>query len=99
MAVSKKFLKSKPVCKVRFDLASERVSEETKTVELLGSFSNWEPIPMRKVKGAFTRTLDLETGSSYEFRYRFDGENWENDEAADAYTPNGISGDNSVISL
>ncbi|QNR23405.1 isoamylase early set domain-containing protein [Croceimicrobium hydrocarbonivorans] len=99
MALRKKFLKSKPLCKVSFDLAENRLPEDAKTVELLGSFSNWEPIPMRKVKGAYTRTLDLETGSEYQFRYRFDGELWENDEAADSYIPNGISGDNSVVRL
>ena len=54
---------------------------------------------MRKVKGAYTRTLDLETGIEYQFRYRFDGEIWENDEAADSYVPNGVSGDNSVVRL
>lgn len=99
MAIRKKFLKSKPVCKVSFDLSPDRLPEATESVEILGSFSDWEPIAMRKVKGSFTRTLDLETGSSYEFRYRFNGEIWENDEAADAYVANGISGDNSVVSL
>lgn len=99
MALRKKFLKSKPLCKVSFDLDENRLPEDAKTVELLGSFSNWEPIPMRKVKGAYTRTLDLETGGEYQFRYRFDGELWENDEAADSYIPNGIFGDNSVVRL
>ena len=99
MAIRKRFLKSKPICKVSFDLSPERLPETTEMVEVLGSFSNWEPIPMRKVKGSFTRTIDLETGSNYEFRYRFNGETWENDEAADAYVSNGISGDNSVLSL
>ena len=99
MALRKKFLKSKPLCKVSFDLAGNRLPQEVKQVELLGSFSNWEPIPMRKVKGAYTRTLDLETGIEYQFHYRFDGEIWENDEAADSYVPNGVSGDNSVVRL
>lgn len=99
MAIRKKFLKSKPVCKVSFELSTERLPEATEKVEILGSFSDWQPIPLRKVKGAYTRTLDLETGSSYEFRYRFNDSIWENDEAADAYVANGISGDNSVVSL
>lgn len=99
MALRKKFLKSKPICKVSFDFAAERVNEPVKEVELVASFNNWDPIAMRKVKDQFTRTVDLETGSNYQFRYRVNGEIWENDEAADAYQPNGIDGDNSVVAI
>jgi len=99
MAIRKKFLKSKPICKVSFDFAADRLPAEGKSVEILGDFSDWKPINMRKVKGDFTRTVDLDTGKEYQFRYRIDGEIWENDEAADAYIANGISGDNSVVRL
>lgn len=99
MALRKKYLKSKPVCKVSFDFPSDRLKEEVKEVELVASFNNWEPIALRKAKGTFTRTIDLNAGSNYEFRYRVNGEIWENDEAADAYQPNGIDGDNSVLVL
>ncbi len=99
MALRKKFLKSKPLCKVSFDLNSDRFDQEINSVEVLGDFNGWEPISMRKVKGSFTRTVDLETGKDYQFRYRLNGEIWENDEAADAYISNGISGDNSVLSI
>lgn len=99
MAIRKRFLKSKPLCKVSFEYAEERLPAEAKTVEILGEFSAWEPIAMRKVKGSYTRTIDLETGKKYQFRYRVNGEIWENDEAADAYVFNGISDENSVLSL
>lgn len=99
MAIRKKFLKSKPICKVSFDLSAERLPKEVKQVEVLGDFNDWSPILMRKVKGDFTRTIDLEQGKNYQFRYRINGTIWENDEAADAYTFNGIDGDNSVLSL
>ncbi|MCR9153328.1 MAG: isoamylase early set domain-containing protein [Bacteroidetes bacterium] len=99
MAIRKKFLKSKPLCKVSFDFSANRIAGEAKKVEVLGDFNDWSPIPLRKVKGDFTRTVDLETGKEYQFRYRINGDLWENDEAADAYVNNGISGDNSVIRL
>lgn len=98
MSLRKKFLKSKPVCKVSFDFDAARL-DAVKSVELMGSFNDWEPIDMRKSKEVFTRTLDLEVGQEYQFRYRVNGEIWENDEAADAYVPNGIEGDNSVVKL
>tara|TARA_R110001592_G_scaffold43005_3_gene139662 strand:- start:85346 stop:85642 length:297 start_codon:yes stop_codon:yes gene_type:complete len=98
MALKKKYLKSKPVCKVSFEFVPETL-ETTQSVEILGEFTNWEPVSMRKVKTAFTRTLDLEAGKNYQFRYRINGELWQNDEAADEYVPNGISGDNSVVTV
>ncbi len=97
MSLRKKYLKSKPVCKVSFDFPGDRMEEEVKQVELMASFNNWQPIQLRKSKGQFTRTFDLEAGANYEFRYRINGEIWENDEAADAYQANGIDGDNSVV--
>jgi 1,4-alpha-glucan branching enzyme len=99
MAIRKKFLKSKPLCKVSFDFVASGSKNPVESVALAGSFSNWEPVPMRKVKGNYTRTVDLETGGKYEFRYLINGKVWENDEAADQYVPNGISGDNSVVAL
>lgn len=98
MALTKKFLKSKPVCKVSFDFPTEAIPE-AKSVEIIADFNNWEPLTMRKVKGKFTRTVDLPVENNYEFRYRIDGEKWENDWQADAYVPNGIDGDNSVVQL
>jgi 1,4-alpha-glucan branching enzyme len=98
MSLQKKYMKSKPVCKVSFAFTPETL-DSAKTVEILGDFTNWEPVAMRKVKTAFTRTLDLEAGKNYQFRYRINGELWINDEAADEYVPNGISGDNSVVTV
>jgi 1,4-alpha-glucan branching enzyme len=98
MSLKKKYLKSKPLCKVSFEFIPETL-ESAKTVEIVGDFNNWEPITMRKVNSTFTRTIDLETGNKYQFRYRINGELWHNDEAADEYVPNGISGDNSVVTV
>ncbi|MBX2815234.1 MAG: isoamylase early set domain-containing protein [Saprospiraceae bacterium] len=102
MAIKKKFLKSKPVCKVTFKLEKKAVNG-AKKVALVGDFNDWKEndIKMKKLKdGSFTTTLDLATGKDYNFRYLLDGKIWENDWAADKYAPSGVSGeDNSVVSV
>lgn len=100
MALTKKFLKSKPVCKVTFKLTQEE-AKSAKAVQLVGEFNDWDPAssPMKKLKnGGFTQTLDLESGKEYRFRYLLDGEVWENDWAADKYLPSEASyEDDSVV--
>ena len=93
MGLTKKYLKSKPVCKVTFKLTPEQIEGAAK-VALVGEFNNWDAneTPMRKLKdGSFTRTLDLNVGQDYEFRYLVDGSKWVNDEDADKYVPTGVS--------
>ncbi|WP_029894419.1 isoamylase early set domain-containing protein [Desulfohalovibrio reitneri] len=102
MALKKKFLKSKPVCKVTFTLPPE-AAQGAKKVFLVGEFNDWklDATPMRKLKdGSFTRSLDLEAGKDYHFRYLVDGRDWENDWAADRYefSPFGNC-ENSVVSI
>ena len=93
MSLTKKYLKSKPVCKVTFKLTPEQI-EGAKKVALVGEFNNWDAsqTPMRKLKdGSFTKTVELSVGEDYEFRYLLDGEKWINDEGADKYVPTGVS--------
>lgn len=101
MAFTKKFLKSKPVCKVTFKLTPEE-AKRAKKVQLVGEFNDWDKTssPMKKLKnGAFTQTVDLPAGKEYRFRYLLDDEQWENDWAADRYIPSPLSyDDDSVIS-
>lgn len=98
MAIKKQFLKSKPVCKVTFTVPAE----EAKSVAVVGSFNEWdvEATPLKKLKnGSFKTTVDLETGSSYEFRYLIDGE-YANEEQADTFAWNDFAGaENCVLSL
>ena len=102
MSITKKFLKSKPICKVTFKLQAEE-AKTAKTALLLGDFNDWNPkkAKMTKLKsGAFTTTLDLTTGQSYQFRYKVDGNVWINDESADSYQPTGVSlEENSVVEV
>ena len=102
MSLTKKFLKSKPVCKVTFKLTSD-AAQEAKKASVLGDFNEWNPKKgkMKKLKsGDFTLTVDLESGKDYQFRYLVGGKTWENDEAADNYVPTGVSyEENGVVSV
>ena len=102
MSIKKQVLKSKPVAKVTFTIDADLISGG-KEVALLGQFNNWDPsdATMRKLKdGSFTKTIELETGHEYQFRYLVDGERWINDTQADKYTYSGVAAEeNSVVAL
>jgi 1,4-alpha-glucan branching enzyme len=92
MSIQKRYLKSRPVCKVTFSLPREAV-KSAKSVSIVGEFNQWDSStnPLRKQKdGSFTTTLDLEKGREYQYRYLLDGLVWENDWKADRYVPSGI---------
>ena len=98
MAIKKQFLKSKPVCKVTFTVPAE----EAESVAVVGTFNEWnvEATPLKKLKnGSFKGTVDLDAGSSYEFKYIVDGE-YVNEPEADSFAWSDFAGaDNSVLSL
>ena len=102
MSIKKQFLKSKPVCKVTFSVDADLITG-AKEVALLGEFNAWDPsdFTMRKLKdGSFTKTIELEVGREYQFRYLVDGERWINDKEADKYTYSGVAAEeNSVVAL
>lgn len=104
MALTKQYLKSKPVCKVTFSLPAEAVVEVSK-VALIGDFNGWNPTEASALKkqkdGSFKGTLELEPGKEYQFKYLLDGEKWENDWEADKYVAAaGVAGvENSVVVL
>lgn len=98
MSLNKKYLKSKPICKVTFKVKKEECDAADK-VAIAGDFNGWEETPMKKLKsGDFSLTLDLETENKYQFKYLLDDTKWENDWNADAYCPSPVSlDDNSVV--
>ncbi len=102
MSLKKQFLKSKPVCKVTFTLGAKQ-ADGAKKVAVLGDFNEWDPkgAAMRKLKnGSFTKTIDLEAGKEYQFRYLLDGTKWINDTKADSYVHSGIAAEeNGVVSV
>ncbi len=102
MSLKKQFSKSKPVCKVTFTVDATLI-EGAKEVALLGDFNSWDPseTTMRKIKGgSFTKTIELEVGQEYQFRYLLDGTKWINDTEADKYIHSGVAAEqNSIVVL
>ena len=98
MAITKQYLKSKPVCKVTFTVPAETAD----TVFVAGNWNNWNTNaePLKKLKnGLFKGTVNLESGKDYEFKYVIDGE-WQNEVEADAYNWNDYAcSNNSVLQL
>jgi predicted flap endonuclease-1-like 5' DNA nuclease len=99
MSLTKKYSKSKPVCKVTFSLPKEAVNGG-KEVRVLGEFNDWKwenGTKMKAQKEAFKATIELEAGKNYQFRYLIDNVNWENDWNAEAYFPTPYGVENSVV--
>lgn len=98
--MKKRFLKSKPVCKVTFELPPQAANDAQK-VALVGDFNDWDPdaTTLKRLKdGGYSVMLDLPRDREFQFRYLIDGQRWENDWEADKYIPN-PAGDceNSVV--
>ncbi len=98
--MKKKYLKSKPVCKVNFTLPKGAASNANE-VSVVGDFNNWDSQQhkMKKLKnGSFVSTIDLQVGAEYQFRYLIDDIEWENSWDADKYVPTVYGdSDNSVV--
>jgi 1,4-alpha-glucan branching enzyme len=98
--MKKRFLKTKPVSKVTFELPPQ-ATNDAKKVALVGDFNGWDPeaTVLKRIKGgAYSVMLELPRDREFQFRYLIDGERWENHWAADRYVPN-PAGDweNSVV--
>lgn len=102
MSLKKQVLKSRPVCKVTFRVSKE-AADGAKTIYVVGDFNHWDETasPLKRLKsGEFTTMLELDTTrDEYQFRYLYDGENWENEWEADGYADNGNGGENSVVKV
>jgi 1,4-alpha-glucan branching enzyme len=102
MSIEKKFLKAKPVCKVKFSVSGDQYKSAS-NIHVLGDFNNWKygETPLKKSKaGTWSASLDLQAGNEYQFRYLIDERQWENEPEADRTVPAGIgASENSVIVL
>jgi 1,4-alpha-glucan branching enzyme len=94
--LTKKYLKTRKICKVTFTLPEVI---DAQSAYLVGDFNDWDhkAMPMKKQKGQFTLTIELTPGREYQFRYLVNGAVWYNDWNADRYTPNPYGGDNSIV--
>lgn len=98
MAITKQYLKSKPICKVTFTVPAETAG----TVAVVGDFNDWnhDDLPLKKLKtGVFKGTANIPVGQQYEFRYLVDGD-YQNDTDADGYRWNAFAGsENSLLEV
>jgi len=103
MSIKKQFLKSKPQCKVTFKFEkNEGISPNS--VKVVGNFNNWntEAEPMKPLKsGDFTQTINLSSGSQFQFRYLVNDTQWYNDDEADDFIDAGLGNSerNGVLQL
>jgi CHAD domain-containing protein len=71
-------------------------------VAICGEWNGWSAgrdVMARGQDGGFSLTIVLQAGRAYRFRYLLDRQRWENDWDADAYVPNGVGSDDSVVDL
>lgn len=97
--IKKNYYKGGNKCRVWFYLPDQ---VEAETAHLVGDFNGWDEgaTPMKEKKdGAFYTAVTLESGKEYQFRYLLDNERWENDWSADAYAPNEMGTENSVVKV
>ncbi|RMB62830.1 glycoside hydrolase [Dokdonia sinensis] len=97
MPITKKYLKSKPVCKVTFAVPAA----EANSVAVAGDFNAWDTTAaLKKLKnGTFKGTFDLPADKAVEFRYVVDGQ-WQNEAEADRFQWNEYAAaENSVLEL
>ncbi|WP_340065527.1 isoamylase early set domain-containing protein [Ascidiimonas aurantiaca] len=95
MAITKQYLKSKPVCKVTFTVPAA----EAQNVAVVGDFNEWNPegAMLKKLKnGSFKGTVNLEKDKTYEFRYIIDGR-YVNDQEADRFQWNDFAGTENAV--
>ncbi len=94
--IKKRFLKTK--CKVTFEVVEDAM-KGVQAVCLVGDFNDWNQhaSPMQRKKSKFTITLNLEPNRANQYRYLINQGEWQNDEQADAYTPNPFNSHNSVL--
>ena len=86
--------------RVTFALPADKAQQQAAVV---GDFNDWNeaanPMQLDEKRGVWTASLSLKPGKAYQFRYRLDGERWENDERADRYESNPYFSDNSVVEV
>ena len=71
------------------------------SVALVGEFNDWgthsHPLHRTRADGEWHISVVLESGRAYRFRYLVNGEEWMDDDHADAYEPNPFGGFDSVV--
>ncbi len=98
MSLKKQFLKTKPSCKVTFEVNAP----ESHLVSVVGDFNDWDADKglLKKLKsGVHKGSFELGTQQSYEFKYLVDGVYYNEPEADAQKWNNFANAENSVINL
>ena len=82
MSIEKKYLKTKPICKVKFILEKD-VATEAKKVSLVGDFNGWDPTATTMTdNGDSTYFAWIQVEQFTDTYYKFiNGNSWGNDES------------------
>jgi len=93
--LKKKYFKTKDEVEITF----EHEDGQAEQVALVSEANEWEPVKMtkRKKDGVFYTKVRLPKDGEFQFRYLVDGQNWVNDNEADAYVANEYGGQNAVV--
>ena len=97
--IHKAFVKvnDKPVARVTFTLPNNLQAD---TLYLVGDFNEWNGTAtpfVRDLEGIWSITVDLRLGRAFQFRYLRNGQEWINDDEADAYVYNPFGTNNFVV--
>jgi 1,4-alpha-glucan branching enzyme len=96
---TKQYTKTGKSCRVTFRLPA---AVKSKKIHLCGDFNEWNPKahPMKKkLDGSHYAIVYLDTGSSYQYKFKLANGKWENDWEAEAYVKNAYGEDDSVITV
>ena len=100
--VTKTYIKSRNVWKVKFELpkAEWPVGVNVRSVHVTGDFNRWDKseYTLKLRKGVYSLIMELQAGE-YQYRYVINGTDWYNDWHADGYVPNNSGSDNCVLQL
>jgi len=94
--VSTRYFKTRNEAEVIFEIDPS----DAESAAVVAESHGWTPRQMKRTRrgrGPFRLKVRVPRNSAVQFRYLLDGARWENDEAADAYWPNPLGSDNSVV--
>ncbi len=81
---------------VTFEMPADNL--DIKKLAVAGDFNGWSTSanPMRKLKGVWSTTVELEPGT-HSYRFVADGDRWYNDPDAEGHQASGFGEDNCIV--
>ncbi len=96
--IKKAFTPKRTICKVTFSVSADLADKE---IALVGDFNDWDKSEdkLAKKNGKWEITKRLKPETEYRFKYLVDGEEWKNDDSADAQVANEFGTEDSVVKV